>query len=197
MSLLRIVRDETAICVEVSLLHARVIGLLATWGFDHCKKQPEHTPIVLARLVQSIEAALQETPYAHAAWCRLCQEMTPIRVFVSDLDGRDGNSTPPGGDGGGGAWPGGGGGGGGGGAGGTGGSGGAGALLKFLLSADGKLVDVDALVMPGTITWTVPRDVVKLLIYGCGGAGGGGGGTRRNNWVRGPIFAPTAFDSPR
>jgi hypothetical protein len=183
---LRLARHDIAVEAEISLVHARVIMLLSTIGAEHCLHEPAHAPVVHARLVQTIEGALQQTPRAHGVWLRLCERPEhPIRIDVMGLDARDGASRDAGGDGGDGAWPGGGGGGGGGGAlSGTGGSGGEGALVIFHLAEDGTLVDVEALVMAGTSTWTCPEGVVRVKLVGCGGGGGGGGGAALLTRVR-------------
>jgi hypothetical protein len=181
---LRVSRDHVAVEAEISLLHARVIMLLASIGAEHCLQEPSHDPVVHGRLAQTIEGALQQTPSAHVVWLRLCERTElPIQVDVMGLDARDGASWDDGGDGGDGAWPG-GGGGGGGVSSGTGGSGGDGALVMFHLAEDGTLVDVEALVMSGTSTWTCPEGVVRAKLVGCGGGGGGGGGAAPLTRVR-------------
>ena len=61
-------------------------------------------------------------------------------------------------------------------AGGLGGEGAEGALVIFQYGQDGRMVDVDALVTPGSFTWVRPKAVEFVGVIAIGGGGGGGGG---------------------
>ena len=176
-------RGTVLIDTQISQLHARTIALIAWTGGEHVRQFPIHAPVVIARLILTIEASLQEAPSAHRVWCSLVESSgdDSIDVDVRGVSGRPGSAGHQGGGGGGSAaWPSGGGGGGGAGAGlergGPGGDGADGAIVIFQVAADEGLLDVDAIVTPGSGTWHRRADTryLKVIAFGAGGGGAAG-----------------------
>jgi hypothetical protein len=178
---LKVSRDGDLIFVApITEMYAKIIALLG-WAIPRrLSTFPQDAPILMGRMILTIEDAIQETEL-HSIWIALCAEcgVAPIDVEVLGLSASAGKCfahLDVGGGGGDGGWPAGGGGGGGGGltVGGPGGSGAGGALVIFQRSSFGALVDVDVLVTPGEFNWVCPMGVeyVDTILIAGGGAGG-------------------------
>lgn len=174
-------RGTPLLSCPVSTIYGRTLVLFGLTFPQHLRERPQDAQVALGKLVRTIEDALQENPEAHRRWMTLCasQSQEPAVVYVVS-DSKRFTTAPSdlhGGDGGDAAWPAGGGGGGGSGPlGSTGGNGADGAAMLFEYDIDGKLIDIEAFVLPGTFNWTPPLDVtsVKTILFGGGGGGGGG-----------------------
>ena len=166
---------------SISELYAKIIALLGWAVALHTAEVPADAPVLMGRIMLTIEDSLQENAAWHAAWMDLCAKRgaTPIEVEVTGLSARPGGNAADaevGGGGGTGAWPGGGGGGGGAGpcGGPPGGNGADGALVIFEYSSDRRIIDVEAFVTPGASQWICPKGVELIDVIAIGGGGGGG-----------------------
>jgi hypothetical protein len=182
--------DET-----ISKMHARIIALLALAGGTHCRDHPEHLPFIMGTIARTIEAALQHDISSHCAWLDLCQNYEqPIQMDLEAIPPHS-ESTDPfrGGTGGTGGWFGAGGGGGGFGLlnGGAGGPGADGAVLTLQIAEDNSLLDIDALVIPGTSAVDIRPETHQIRIIAVGGGGGGGAGGRWIDLASSPRLSAT------
>jgi hypothetical protein len=182
---LRVSRDGIeAFGAEISELYAKSIALLGLAIRLQLSRRPADGPVLIGRLMMTIEDALQGCLTLHSDWLAMCLDPTIecLQVEVLGLSGEiAGHQVTPvgvGGPGGRAAWPGGGGGGGGAGQeeGGHGGDGGAGAVVLFQYSQDYRAIDVEVLVSPGSFEWVCQKDVKYVEPILIGGGGGGGAG---------------------
>jgi hypothetical protein len=183
--------DET-----ISKMHARIIALLALAGGTHCRDYPEHLPFIMGTIARTIEAALQHDNSSHCAWLDLCENFEqPIQVDLATIAPPHFEPTDPfsGGTGGSGGWFGAGGGGGGFGMlnGGVGGPGADGAVLTLQIAEDNSLLDVDALVTPGTSELDIRPGMYEIRVIAVGGGGGGGAGGRWIDLASSPWMSAT------
>lgn len=183
---IQVFRDgQEILSAPISELYARTLALLCMVIPHHLVDSPQDAPILLGRMVVTVEDALQTSPAAHKLWIDLYDlgHTIPVEVQIHglSLDGADARDVNGGGCGGAGAWPGGGGGGGGNGKeiGGVGGAGADGAAAIFQLDKQGNVIDIEALVLPGSSDWVCQAGVdrVKVILIGGGGGGGSGGKT--------------------
>lgn len=182
-AVLRVSRGGHLVLVApVSQMYARSLALLSKVLAEHLAEHPQHSSVLLGRVVLTIEDALQSNHEAHQAWTSLyaAGHSVPVEVDVLGLtsDSSGGEHVGVGGAGGCGAWPGGGGGGGGNGSDtpGAGGNGADGALALLLFDKEGGIVDVDVFVTAGSSDWVCQAgiDSAKAILIGGGGGGGSG-----------------------
>lgn len=175
----------------ISVLHGRVIAVLALEGEMHCRDFPEHISFIMGKIALEIEAALQHRITSHSRWLNLCDncdsEEQTIQVQLEVIPAAHSGTTNAfsGGIGGAGGLFGAGGGGGGAGLldGGAGGFGADGAALVFQIAHDNSLLDIDAFVTPGTFDAALRPDAHRVKVVAIGGGGGGGsGGPSLNRW---------------
>lgn len=168
---------------SISELYARSLALLSMVLSKHLEEEPSHAPVLLGRVVLTVEDALQTNNLAHKAWTDLYAtgHSVPVELEIIGLKtyAETGLGSGVGGAGGEGAWPGGGGGGGGNGeeAGGAGGGGGGGALALLVFDEEGNIFDVEVFVTEGSSNWVCQAGMhkVKAILIGGGGGGGNGG----------------------
>lgn len=154
---------------SISELYAKIIALLGWAVALHTAEVPADAPVLMGRIMLTIEDSLQENAAWHAAWMDLCAKRgaTPIEVEVTGLSARPGGNAADAevGGGGGGAGP----------CGGPpGGNGADGALVIFEYSSDRRIIDVEAFVTPGASQWICPKGVELIDVIAIGGGGGGG-----------------------
>jgi hypothetical protein len=180
--ILRVSQDgEMRIQEVISVMHGRVITLLAVEGAKHCVEFPGHREFLMGRIALEIEAALQPKISSHSEWLALCDTAGEvIQVELQVIWNTQGAMVDvfAGGIGGAGAMFGAGGGGGGAGLliGGAGGCGAAGAAILFHIAHDSSLLDIDAFVTPGKFEAAVRPDTHSIKVALVGGGGGGGSG---------------------